>query len=190
MCPTGQDFGIGRQEPQPKDSGASVYSVEINHKRDRRFESGCFSDVKSTACFFGPEAIDGFSETERDDHFATMSTLTDRIRASLSARIQLRALATAATSPDAQRASDEIPIAREAPLKRLATAVAPGRDWRADEWLPRRTASGSPSKPTSKPYDVDPRRGTHIRSLRTAHRHVRLRGESGFPSCCWFGSCP
>ena len=71
MCPTGQDFGIGRQEPQPKDSGASVYSVEINHKRDRRFESGCFSDVKSTACFFGPEAIDGFSETERDDHFST-----------------------------------------------------------------------------------------------------------------------
>jgi hypothetical protein len=125
MCPTGQDFGIGRQEPQPKDSGASVYSVEINHKRDRRFESGCFSDVKSTACFFGPEAIDGFSETERDDHFATMSTLTDRIRASLSARIQLRALATAATSPDAQRASDEIPIAREAQTKLAETS--PGR---------------------------------------------------------------
>jgi hypothetical protein len=38
---------------------------------DSKFQCGCLPNVKSTAFFFGPEAIDGFSETERDDHFST-----------------------------------------------------------------------------------------------------------------------
>jgi hypothetical protein len=51
-----------------------------------KFQSGCLPNAKSTARFFGPEAIQSFSETERNDRFSTKNTLTDRIRASLSAK--------------------------------------------------------------------------------------------------------